>query len=106
MSPIRSSARHLGGYGVLLLTQSVLNGVDTTQAMLEVQGLSVEIAAQTQTPFGRMLSARAELFEARGLIHPAGAPKGWWSSTRARDDCCDEPPMGECVLDVFGGQLF
>ncbi|TSD45867.1 methyltransferase [Rhodococcus sp. KBS0724] len=54
--------------GVLLIAQSVLSGVEKTQSMLEEQGLSVEIAARAEIPFGRVLSARVALFEARGLI--------------------------------------
>lgn len=54
--------------GVLLLAQSVLNGVDKTRAMLEERGLTVEVAARAHIPFGKVLSARAALFESRGLI--------------------------------------
>ncbi|MGG7099974.1 HemK2/MTQ2 family protein methyltransferase [Rhodococcus sp. 24CO] len=56
--------------GVLLIAQSVLSGIEKTQAMLEEQGLFVEVAARAEIPFGRVLSARAALFEARGLIAP------------------------------------
>ncbi len=62
--------------GVLLLAQSVLNGVEKTQAMLEEQGLTVHIAARADIPFGRVLSARAALFEARGLISPGERTEG------------------------------
>ncbi|WP_024793944.1 HemK2/MTQ2 family protein methyltransferase [Tomitella biformata] len=62
--------------GVLLLAQSALNGVAKTWSMLEEQGLSVEVAAQVDIPFGRVLSARAELFEARGLIRPGERTEG------------------------------
>ncbi|TSD47460.1 methyltransferase [Rhodococcus sp. KBS0724] len=54
--------------GVLLIAQSVLSGVEKTQTMLEERGLGVEIADRAEIPFGRILSARAALFEARGLI--------------------------------------
>lgn len=62
--------------GVLLLAQSVLNGVDKTRAMLEEHGLDVQIAARADIPFGRVLSARASLFEARGLISPGERTEG------------------------------
>ena len=62
--------------GVLLLAQSVLNGVEKTQAMLEEHGLTVHIAARAEIPFGRVLSARAELFETRGLISPGERTEG------------------------------
>lgn len=54
--------------GILLVAQSVLSGVEKTQSMLEEQGLTVEIVARAEIPFGRVLTARAALFEARGLI--------------------------------------
>lgn len=56
--------------GVLLIAQSALSGIEKTQSMLEERGLSVEVAARAEIPFGRVLSARAALFEARGLIAP------------------------------------
>lgn len=62
--------------GVLLLAQSMLTGVDKTRAMLEEQGLVVTIAAQAEIPFGRVLSARAALFEERGLIRPGHRTEG------------------------------
>lgn len=62
--------RVLARSGVLLIAQSVLSGIEKTQSMLEEQGLSVEVVARAEIPFGRVLSARTELFEARGLIAP------------------------------------
>ncbi|QBJ95959.1 methyltransferase domain-containing protein [Rhodococcus sp. ABRD24] len=54
--------------GVLLLLQSALSGVEKTQAMLEEQGLDVEIVARTDIPFGPVMSMRRELLRRRGLI--------------------------------------
>lgn len=62
--------RVLAESGVLLIAQSVLSGIEKTQSMLEEQGLAVEVVARAEIPFGRVLSARAALFEARGLIAP------------------------------------
>lgn len=58
----------LAASGILLIAQSSLSGIEKTQSMLEEQGLSVEIVARAEIPFGHVLSARAALFEARGLI--------------------------------------
>ena len=62
--------------GVLLLAQSVLNGVEKTRAMLEEQGLDVQITGRADIPFGRVLSARAALLESRGLIGPGERTEG------------------------------
>jgi release factor glutamine methyltransferase len=60
----------LGDRGTLLLAQSALSGVEKTQTMLEEQGLSVDVVARTEIPFGPVLAARRALFESRGLIAP------------------------------------
>lgn len=54
--------------GTLLLAQSVLSGVEKTQNMLEEQGLSVDVVARCEIPFGPVLASRRALLESRGLI--------------------------------------
>ncbi|MBT2269666.1 HemK2/MTQ2 family protein methyltransferase [Rhodococcus erythropolis] len=66
----RQAPTVLAESGVLLIAQSVLSGVEKTQSMLEEHGLSVDIVARAEIPFGRVLSSRAALFESRGLISP------------------------------------
>lgn len=54
--------------GTLLLLQSVLCGVDKTEAILEEHGMAVEISARKYVPFGPVMRERRTMLEARGLI--------------------------------------
>ncbi|MGK4585205.1 HemK2/MTQ2 family protein methyltransferase [Kitasatospora sp. HPMI-4] len=54
--------------GVLLIVQSSLAGIPATIAALERSGLETGIVARQWQRFGRVMSARADWFERRGLI--------------------------------------
>lgn len=56
--------------GAVLLVQSALAGVDQTLHHLRGDGLDAHVVASCTHPFGPVLTARAELLEARGLIRP------------------------------------
>ncbi|MER7583739.1 HemK2/MTQ2 family protein methyltransferase [Kitasatospora sp. NPDC097691] len=56
--------------GVLLLVQSALADVPATLALLRRAGLRTEVAARRRQAFGPVMTARAALFERRGLIRP------------------------------------
>ncbi|MBD0690777.1 HemK2/MTQ2 family protein methyltransferase [Streptomyces sp. CBMA123] len=66
----RAAPGVLAGGGVLLVVQSALANVPATVSLLRAAGLRVRVAARRHQPFGPVMSARAELFEQRGLIGP------------------------------------
>jgi release factor glutamine methyltransferase len=55
--------------GTLLLMHSALCGVSTTVRMLARHGLTAEVAARCEAPFGPIMRQRAEWLAARGFIH-------------------------------------
>ncbi len=61
---------HLRPGGVVLLVQSSVNGVDATLRTLEGGGLAADVVARRRGPLGPLLTARAALLEARGLLAP------------------------------------
>lgn len=61
---------HLRPGGVVLLVQSSVNGVEATTRTLEAGGLAVDVVARRRGPLGPLLTARAALLEARGLLAP------------------------------------
>lgn len=54
--------------GTLLLLQSVMCGVEKTEAILEEHGMTVEISARRFVPFGPVMRSRRATLEACGLI--------------------------------------
>jgi release factor glutamine methyltransferase len=56
--------------GVLLLVFSALCGVDTTLGQLSDAGLDASVVSSSIEPFGPVMTARAGLLEARGVIAP------------------------------------
>jgi release factor glutamine methyltransferase len=56
--------------GVLLLVFSALCGPEATLGQLARAGLSASVVARRAEPFGPVMTARAGLLEARGLIAP------------------------------------
>jgi release factor glutamine methyltransferase len=54
---------------VLLVHSSVI-GVQRTEALLEQAGLRVDVLQRRHGPLGPILTARAPLLEARGLLAP------------------------------------
>ncbi|MFI8324270.1 HemK2/MTQ2 family protein methyltransferase [Streptomyces sp. NPDC085529] len=56
--------------GVLLLVQSSLSGVGDTLAALDAAGLRARVVASREQPFGPVMTARADWFEARGIVAP------------------------------------
>jgi release factor glutamine methyltransferase len=54
--------------GVLLMVFSALCGVELTVARLEEAGLEASVVARRVEPFGPVMTARADLLEARGLV--------------------------------------
>jgi release factor glutamine methyltransferase len=61
---------HLRPGGVVLLVQSTVNGVDATLRTLEGGGLAADVVARRRGPLGPLLTARAAMLEARGLLAP------------------------------------
>jgi release factor glutamine methyltransferase len=61
---------HLNAGGFLLLVHSDLIGVESTVAALEAGGLRVDVLERRRGPLGPLLTARAPLLEARGLLAP------------------------------------
>lgn len=66
----REAPRLLAPGGVLLMVQSSLADVRTTCALLRAAGLRTGTAARRRQAFGPVMTARAALFERRGLIRP------------------------------------
>jgi release factor glutamine methyltransferase len=64
------AAEHLGPGGFLLLVQSSVCGLDPTVAALERGGLRADVLERRRGPLGPLLTARAPLLEARGLLAP------------------------------------
>jgi len=56
--------------GVLLMVFSALCGVERTVRRLEEAGLEASVVARRVEPFGPVMSARAGMLEARGLLAP------------------------------------
>ncbi|HEX3622966.1 MAG TPA: HemK2/MTQ2 family protein methyltransferase [Acidimicrobiales bacterium] len=56
--------------GVLLVVFSALCGVDATLDQLAAAGLDASVVSRTIEPFGPVMTARAGLLEARGVIQP------------------------------------
>jgi len=56
--------------GTLLLVQSEVSGEETTVSRLTEAGLMAKVVDRAALPFGPVMSARAALLEARGLITP------------------------------------
>ncbi|GCE40864.1 methyltransferase [Rhodococcus wratislaviensis] len=54
--------------GVLLLVQSTLSGIEKSGAMLEEQGLRVDVVSRVDVPFGPVLAARRDMLTQRGVI--------------------------------------
>ncbi|MFI6449204.1 HemK2/MTQ2 family protein methyltransferase [Kitasatospora sp. NPDC050543] len=66
----REAPRLLARGGVLLVVQSSLADVPATLAALRSAGLRVTVAARRRQAFGPVMTARAAVFERRGLIRP------------------------------------
>jgi release factor glutamine methyltransferase len=69
----RFSARvgeHLTPGGTVLMVVSSLTGEEETLDALSAGGLHAEVAARHRGPLGPLVSARAEMLEARGLLAP------------------------------------
>jgi release factor glutamine methyltransferase len=64
------AAEHLRPGGVVMLVHSDLIGVEPTVAALEAVGLRVDVLERRRGPLGPLLTARAPLLEARGLLAP------------------------------------
>jgi release factor glutamine methyltransferase len=64
------AAAHLNPGGAVMLVQNDLIGVAPTVAALEGTGLRVDIVERRHGPLGPVLTARAPLLEARGLLAP------------------------------------
>lgn len=56
--------------GVLLVVFSALSGVDQTLDQLTAAGLDSSVVARSLEPFGPVMTSRAALLEARGVIAP------------------------------------
>jgi release factor glutamine methyltransferase len=61
---------HLNPGGAVLLVHSDLIGVDRTVTALQAGGLHVDVLERRRGPLGPLLTARAPLLEARGLLAP------------------------------------
>jgi release factor glutamine methyltransferase len=61
---------HLRPGGTVMLVHSNLIGVERTVAALEAGGLRVDVVERRRGPLGPLLTARAPLLEARGLLAP------------------------------------
>jgi release factor glutamine methyltransferase len=64
------AAAHLNPGGAVMLVHSDLIGVDSTVAALEATGLRVDVVERRRGPLGPILTARAPMLEARGLLAP------------------------------------
>jgi release factor glutamine methyltransferase len=65
-----AAAAHLNPGGIVMLVHSNLIGLEPTVAALERSGLSVDVLERRRGPLGPLLTARAPLLEARGLLAP------------------------------------
>jgi release factor glutamine methyltransferase len=61
---------HLNPGGFLLLVHSTLIGLQATVERLEAGGLAVDVLERRRGALGPLLSARAPLLEARGMLAP------------------------------------
>jgi release factor glutamine methyltransferase len=61
---------HLNPGGVVLLVHSSVIGVERTEALLGQAGLRVDVLERRHGPLGPILTARAALLEARGMLEP------------------------------------
>jgi release factor glutamine methyltransferase len=66
----RAAAALLDDDGTLLLVHSEFAGFDRTLDQLRAGGLTAEIVAEKDIPFGPVLSARARWLEKTGLLEP------------------------------------
>jgi release factor glutamine methyltransferase len=64
------AAEHLRPGGVVLLVHSSVIGLHPTVRALERTGLRVDVLERRRGPLGPLLTARAPLLEARGLLAP------------------------------------
>jgi release factor glutamine methyltransferase len=64
------AAAHLGPGGAVMLVQNDLIGVEPTVAALERTGLRVDVVERRHGPLGPVLTARAPMLEARGMLEP------------------------------------
>jgi release factor glutamine methyltransferase len=64
------AAAHLNPGGAVMLVQNDLIGIDPTVDALERTGLRVDVVARHHGPLGPVLTARAPLLEARGMLAP------------------------------------
>jgi release factor glutamine methyltransferase len=64
------AAAHLNPGGAVMLVHSHLIGLEPTVAALEAGGLSVDVLERRRGPLGPLLTARAPMLEARGLLAP------------------------------------
>jgi release factor glutamine methyltransferase len=64
------AAAHLKPGGAVMLVQNDLIGVEPTIAALEGTGLRVDVVERRHGPLGPVLTARAPMLEARGLLAP------------------------------------
>jgi release factor glutamine methyltransferase len=61
---------HLNPGGAVMLVHSGVIGLEPTVAALERSGLRVDVLERRRGPLGPLLTARAPLLEARGLLAP------------------------------------
>jgi release factor glutamine methyltransferase len=61
---------HLRAGGFVLLVHSSVIGVERTAQLLEQGGLRADVVERRHGPLGPLLTARAPLLEARGLLAP------------------------------------
>jgi release factor glutamine methyltransferase len=66
----RDAPAHLRPGGALLVVHSSVIGIERTEALLEQAGLRVDVLERRHGPLGPILTARAPLLEARGLLEP------------------------------------
>jgi release factor glutamine methyltransferase len=64
------AAAHLAPGGAVMLVQNDLIGVEPTVAALERTGLRVDVVERHHGPLGPVLTARAPMLEARGMLKP------------------------------------
>jgi release factor glutamine methyltransferase len=64
------AAAHLNPGGAVMLVQNDLIGLDPTVAALERTGLRVDVVERHHGPLGPILTARAPMLEARGMLAP------------------------------------
>jgi release factor glutamine methyltransferase len=66
----REAPAHLNPGGFLLLVHSSIIGYERTAELLEHGGLRVDVVERRHGPLGPLLTARAPLLEARGMLAP------------------------------------